>query len=80
MESLDYRYHTVCINKASAKYSGDGSVRVIVAHEDPGVSNWIETCGHNEGTMCWRWSRITEGSEAVEPNCKLVKFNELKNL
>lgn len=55
MESLDYRYHQIHVNKHTAHYQPDGSVRVIVSHTDPGLPNWIETCGHNMGTMCWRW-------------------------
>lgn len=55
MESLDYRHHTIHVNKHTAHYESDGSVRVVVSHTDPGVPNWIETAGHNMGTMCWRW-------------------------
>lgn len=55
MESLDYRHHTIHVNKHTAHYNPDGSVRVVVSHTDPGVPNWIETAGHNMGTMCWRW-------------------------
>ena len=55
MESLDYRYHTIHVNKHTAHYEPDGSVRLVVSHSDPGVPNWIETAGHNMGTMCWRW-------------------------
>ncbi len=73
MESLDYRYFTVCINKGSAVYGPDGSVRVVVAHRDPGVPNWIDTCGHREGTMCWRWYRIEPGAVAVEPQTRISK-------
>ncbi|MFW6197881.1 MAG: DUF1214 domain-containing protein, partial [Myxococcota bacterium] len=60
MESLDYRYYRIHVNKHSAHYEPDGSVRVIVAHRDPGHPNWIETVGHRRGTMCWRWVRATE--------------------
>ena len=74
MESLDYRYFTICINKASAVYRDDGSVQVIVAHKDPGQPNWIDTCGHAEGTMLWRWYRLKEGAFAPEPQCRVVKY------
>ncbi len=73
MESLDYRYFTVCINKASAKYNPDGSVRMIVAHSDPGLPNWIDTCGHSEGTMLWRWYRLAPGEKPVEPECSVIR-------
>jgi len=72
MESLDYRYFTVCINKASAVYEPDGSVRIIVAHADPGKPNWINTCGHREGTMLWRWYRLKPGEPPVEPACRII--------
>ncbi len=77
MESLDYRYFTVCINKGSATCLEDGSVKVIVSHRDPGVPNWIDTCGHSEGTMCWRWYRLAYGEKPVEPSCRVEKFDRL---
>ncbi|NOX85031.1 MAG: DUF1214 domain-containing protein [Chlorobi bacterium] len=77
MESLDYRYFNVCINKGSAVYETDGSVRVIVSHEDPGMPNRLDTCGHTEGTMCWRWYRLKDDAEPVEPECKVVKLKDL---
>ncbi len=74
MESLDYRYFTICINKASAHYEPDGSVVVVVAHKDPGRPNWINTCNHNEGTMLWRWYRLGRGAVHVVPECRVVKL------
>jgi len=74
MESLDYRYFDVCINKATAKYNSDGSVKVIVAHRDPGEPNWLQTCAHNEGTMCWRWYRLKEGATPIEPQTRVIKL------
>ena len=79
MESLDYRYFNICISKGNADYREDGSVQLIVAHDDPGLPNWIETCGHEEGTMCWRWYRLEEDAEAVEPNCTVKKLEEIRN-
>jgi hypothetical protein len=80
MESLDYRYFNVCINKASAVSNSDGSITILVAHQDPAVPNWIETAGHHEGTMCWRWYRLNEGEKPETPSCRVVKFNELESL
>jgi len=57
MESLDYRYHRIDLNHHSAVKAEDGTVRLIVAHEDPGLPNWIDTASHRRGTMCLRWIR-----------------------
>jgi hypothetical protein len=78
MESLDYRYFTICVSKGNAVYQKDGSVKIVVAHTDPGLPNWINTCGHREGTMCWRWYRLAEGVEQVEPDCEVIKIDKLK--
>ena len=74
MESLDYRYHTIHTNKHLAEYEPDGSVRLIVAHEDPGLPNWLDTAGHTSGTMSFRWIRA---EEHPEPATRVVKLAEL---
>jgi len=74
MESLDYRYYRVTINKHTARYEDDGSLRIVVSHRDPGHANWIETAGHDRGTMCFRWIRA---DEHPEPRCRVVKVSEL---
>ena len=38
---------------------GDGTFRVVLAHRDPGVSNWIDTAGHREGIVFCRGSKPT---------------------
>jgi len=78
MESLDYRYFNICINKRDAKYDQDGNVRIIVTHKDPGLVNWIDTCGHSEGTMCWRWYRLANGAEAIEPECEIINIKDVR--
>ena len=75
MESLDYRYHRIHTNKHLAQYEDDGSVRLIVAHEDPGLPNWLETAGHTSGTMCFRWVRAREPSQ---PQTRLVDLSSLR--
>lgn len=76
LESLDYRYHRVSVNKHTAKYEPDGSVRIVVAHQDPGERhpNWIETCGHRQGAMLFRW---IEADEHPDVETRVVKFSEL---
>ena len=74
MESLDYRYYPIHVNKHTANYRTDGSVQVVVAAENKGFDNWIDTVGHEEGTMCGRWVRA---NEHPEPQTRVVKLSEL---
>ena len=77
MESLDYRFFTIHLNQHTAVKLPDGSVRLIVAHRDPGVPNWIDTVGHSSGTMCFRWVRA---DAHPVPRTRVVKHVSLTNL
>ena len=76
MESLDYAHYQIHTNKHLAHYEEDGSVRIIVAHRDPGLPNWINTTGHQSGTMCFRWIRA---KQHPQPNTRLLTFAQLKS-
>ena len=77
MESLDYRHHAIHTNKHLAHHEEDGSVRIVVAHTDPGLPNWLETAGHTSGTMCFRWIRA---AEHPQPRTRVLKLSELVRL
>ena len=77
MESLDYRYFPISVNKHTAVKGSDGMVKIIVAHSDPGLPNWIDTCAHHEGTMCLRWYRLRNGAQPVVPDCSVVLLSDL---
>ncbi|MEP9416329.1 hypothetical protein ABLE92_18615 [Gordonia sp. VNQ95] len=77
LESLDYRYSTIHVNKHTAGYRPDGSVRVVVAHTDPGVPNWIHTTGHSSGGMTFRWIRATDHPQ---PRTRVVPVSQVRDL
>jgi hypothetical protein len=74
MESLDYRYHRICVNKHSAKVGEDGSVTIVIAHDNPGHPNWLETAGHSTGTLCMRW---VGAERVVHPTTRVVRTSDL---
>jgi len=60
MESLDYRYHRISVNRDSAHYEPDGSVRIVVAARDPGHPNWLTSAEHTSGAMLLRYVEATD--------------------
>ena len=76
MESLDYRYYKIHVNKHTAAYEKDGSVKIVVAHRNPGPKypNWLHTTGHDQGGMLFRW---VEADENPPVETEVVKFAEL---
>lgn len=74
MESLDYRHHRVHINQHDARPDADGGVTIVISARNPGHPNWLETAGHDRGTMCMRW---VGAAEHVHPATRVVPFSEI---
>jgi hypothetical protein len=75
MESLDYRYYTIHLNKSTVRYNAAGGATLVIAHRDPGVPNWLNTTGHALGTMLFR---VIRGDKPYYPTARLVKLKELQ--
>ena len=77
MESLDYRYFKIHVNKHTAHYNADGSVDILIAHREPGPlegmssTNWLHTSGHHKGTLCFRWIK---SDEVVPPQSRVIQL------
>lgn len=54
-ETMDYRYRLCSVNRHHARLEEDGSLLVVVSHEDPGLPNWLDPSGHEEGYVTFRW-------------------------
>jgi len=54
-ESLDYVNRSGSLNGDQAVVSSDGRYRIVIAHEDPGVPNWLDPGGHPEGYILYRY-------------------------
>ncbi|MBW2244115.1 MAG: DUF1214 domain-containing protein [Deltaproteobacteria bacterium] len=60
MQTPPYRRRQVSLNRVQMHYESDGSFRIVVAHRDPGVPNWIDAAGARTGTIFWRF-QLPEG-------------------
>ena len=71
--SLDYINHQTSLNGTQAQADPDGKIRIVVADQSPGVTNWIETLGHRKGYLQFRWQRVSRQlTEADGPTLELV--------
>ncbi|GAB2467264.1 hypothetical protein GCM10027082_18600 [Comamonas humi] len=74
MESLDYRYHQICINKHQAHYDDKGGVTLVLSERDPGMPNWLQTAGVRQGTLCLRW---VGAKEQCHPSTRVVAIEQV---
>ena len=54
-ESLDFANRVNSLTGHQIHVDEDGRFRVVVAHRDPGVQNWLDTEGRREGLVTYRW-------------------------
>ena len=54
VESMDYLYRQVSYSPARIKVDADNVVRFVMAHDDPGVHNWLDTQGFSDGNLGYR--------------------------
>jgi hypothetical protein len=74
-ESFDYRNIFSGFTCENAHVNQDGSVTIVVAQEDPGTVNWLETAHHREGHIAIRW-QLSDGNLPI-PRCTVVKATEV---
>ena len=53
-ETLDYSNRQTSLNHTQAQLDVDGKLRIVLAHSDPGVANWLDISGHPRGFLNWR--------------------------
>lgn len=72
--SMDFLYRPVSYTPSRTSIDSDGKVRVVLAHTDPGVQNWMDTQGFHRGNLTYR--HMLEGSPAVL-RAEVVKHDDL---
>jgi len=76
--STDYEHHQTSLTRAQSQADPDGRLRYVVSERDPGIANWLETCGHPQGVMMLRWQRLARDLTAADgPAVEVVPFDEV---
>lgn len=57
------------LNMAQCTPNADGTVTYALAPRDPGLANWIDTCGLHQGWMLTRW----QGVPADAPHDRMIR-------
>lgn len=60
LQTLNYEERSISLNRAQTVLDDDGSFEMIVAHENPGRPNWLDTEGRPYGVIFWRF-QLPEG-------------------
>ena len=79
--SLNYWSRTGSLNMTQMAADEDGRFTYVVAHQDPGVHNWIDTSGLRRTIFGHRWQSFPRGGSSETPAicARAVKFINLGN-
>ena len=73
--SVDWLNRQSSLNAHQARLDGDGRLRAVIALEDPGVPNWLDPGGFDNGSVMLRWNRSSSGPM---PTLKVLPASELR--
>jgi hypothetical protein len=74
-ECIDARRRRSSITNAAAITGADGRVRIVVAADDPGIDNWLDTGGRHRGFVIVRW---IDNPDVPPATTRVVPIRELR--
>jgi hypothetical protein len=73
--TTDYAHRQTSLNDHQMHVDTDGRFRCVVAHNDPGVPNWLDTGGAPEGIIQYRWIWTEDNPQ---PSVRTVPLAEVR--
>jgi hypothetical protein len=76
MIAPDARLHQVCLNGSQTTANADGTITYVIAAEDPGAANWLDTTGYRDGFGIMRWQAVpsTLTKDGLIQNVRVMKI------
>ncbi len=73
--SVDWLNRQSSLNAHQVRLDSDGRLRAVIALQDPGIPNWLDPGGFDNGSIMIRWNRSSSGPE---PTLESVPASELR--
>ncbi|HIF99450.1 MAG TPA: DUF1214 domain-containing protein [Myxococcales bacterium] len=75
MQTYDFTTRPVSLNRKQTRLDADGNFRMVLAHRDPGVANWLDTEGRPFGLVFWRF--MLPSGEIQKPSVEVTAFEDI---
>ncbi len=78
--TLEHVHRNGSLNNGQVARNPDGACTYVISPRDPGVANWLDTSGLNEGGLAIRWEGLAapvEDPDAAIREMRVVKLAEL---
>ena len=74
IQSFDFNNRRISLNRKQTVLEPDGSFRMVIAHRDPGVPNWLDTEGRPFGMVYWCPPAGGRGRDAASRGGRLASW------
>lgn len=74
-KTTDWPNRKASINYRQARLDADGRCRIVVAHRDPGIPNWLDAAGEETGVLQYRWIWTQDNPK---PTLRRVAFEDIR--
>jgi len=79
--SLDYETRITSLNGHQLGCAPQSDCTLVIAGEDPGIANWLDTAGYSRGLIFMRWQGLAAmPAEATWPTVTKVRSAQLAKL
>ncbi len=80
--AADARLNLTSLNRAQSAPDRNGDVTYVIAKQDPGVANWLDTTGLNDGYAVIRWQGTAPDAKAdgLLKSVRVIKLAEAARL
>lgn len=83
MLAPDHGRNQTCLNKSQSVPDADGRFTYVISPVDPGISNWIDSCGMAEGMALLRWQNFPNGAtdnSGLFHDFRVISMSELDQM
>ena len=78
-DALEWANRQTSLSGGQAHLGSDGRYHYVIAKEDPGVPNWLDTTGLQEGLFFLRFQGLPAPlDEENHPSAELVKIGDVR--
>lgn len=78
-QTLPWQSHQISLSNAQVIPDADGYTRYVISPTDPGVPNWLDSSGYDQGSIVLRWQNYPGALPTGTPTTQVVNVDDVRN-
>ncbi|MCV7346908.1 DUF1214 domain-containing protein [Mycolicibacterium rhodesiae] len=78
-QTLPWQSHQISLSNAQVIPDADGCTRYVISPTDPGVPNWLDSSGYDQGSIVLRWQNYPGALPTGTPTTQVVDVADVRD-